>query len=163
MPPTTPAGNGPPHGVPPRRLPVSTYRLQFHRGFTFADATAVVPYLVRLGITDCYASPYLKACIGSTHGYDICDHAQLNPEVGGDADYERLIAVLTAHGMGQVADVVPNHMAASGENPWWRDVLENGRFSPYAEWFDIDWEGTGRGARWSERFKAVMTGAGWSS
>jgi (1->4)-alpha-D-glucan 1-alpha-D-glucosylmutase len=140
MSPQTPAANGRPVGATPGRPPVSTYRLQFHRGFTFADATVVVPYLARLGITDCYASPYLKACAGSTHGYDICDHTQLNPEVGSDATYEQFSAVLTAHGMGHVADVVPNHMAADeGSNAWWRDVLENGPSSPYAAFFDIDW------------------------
>lgn len=124
-----------------RRVPVSTYRLQFHRGFTFQDARALVPYLSELGITDCYSSPYLKASSGSTHGYDICDHNQLNPEIGSEADYNAFTDELAAHGMGQVVDVVPNHMGVDpAANGWWRDVLENGRCSPYATFFDIDWD-----------------------
>ena len=122
------------------RVPVSTYRLQFHKGFRFVDAQALLPYLVKLGVTDCYASPYLKASPGSTHGYDICDHNQLNPEIGTDADYRALTAALAAHGMGQILDFVPNHMGIDpATNMWWRDVLENGRCSPYARFFDIDW------------------------
>ena len=81
------------------RVPVSTYRLQFHCGLGFADARALVAYLVRLGVTDCYASPYLKASPGSTHGYDICDHNRLNPEVGSDAEHAAFSAELAAHGM----------------------------------------------------------------
>lgn len=124
-----------------RRVPVSTYRLQFHRGFTFQDARALVPYLSELGITDCYSSPYLKASYGSGHGYDICDHNQLNPEIGGEADYNAFTDELAAHGMGQIMDVVPNHMAVDpAANGWWRDVLENGRCSRYASFFDIDWD-----------------------
>src|SRR5512143_141803 len=102
-----------------RRIPVSTYRLQFHRGFTFQDARALVPYLSELGITDCYSSPYLKARDGSRHGYDICDHNQLNPEIGSEADYNAFTDELAAHGMGQVMDVVPNHMAVDpAANGW---------------------------------------------
>jgi (1->4)-alpha-D-glucan 1-alpha-D-glucosylmutase len=123
------------------RIPTSTYRLQFHRGFGFADARALVSYLARLGITDCYSSPYLKASPGSTHGYDICDHNELNPELGSDDDYARFTAELAAHGMGQVVDFVPNHMGVNeAANPWWRDVLENGSCSPVASFFDIDWQ-----------------------
>jgi len=121
--------------------PVSTYRLQFHGGFTFEDARRVVPYLDRLGITHCYSSPYLMANPGSTHGYDICDHRRLNPEVGSREDYDRLVEELRGHGMGQILDFVPNHMGIDPRtNPWWRDVLENGRSSPFARFFDIDWE-----------------------
>jgi (1->4)-alpha-D-glucan 1-alpha-D-glucosylmutase len=123
------------------RSPVSTYRLQFHRGFRFVDARALVPYLDQLGITDCYSSPYLQARPGSTHGYDICDHNQLNPEIGSEADYTAFTAALAAHGMGQIVDFVPNHMAADEtHNPWWRDVLTNGPCSSFAGFFDIDWE-----------------------
>jgi len=121
-------------------VPVSTYRLQFHRGFRFADAAALVPYLDALGITDCYSSPYLKANPGSTHGYDICDHNHLNPEVGSEEEYASFVAALRAHGLGQVVDFVPNHMGIDpASNVWWRDVLENGRCSPFARFFDIEW------------------------
>jgi (1->4)-alpha-D-glucan 1-alpha-D-glucosylmutase len=99
-----------------------------------------VPYLDELGISDCYASPYLKARPGSTHGYDICDHNRLNSEIGSDADYAAWVQALQAHGMGQLLDIVPNHMGVVGnENAWWNDVLENGPSSPYASYFDIDW------------------------
>src|SRR5437660_7986106 len=123
-----------------RRFPEATYRLQFHAGFRFADALQLVPYLHELGVTDCYASPYLKARPGSTHGYDIQDHRVLNLEIGTEADYSAFVEALHAHGMGQVLDVVPNHMGIVGnENVWWNDVLENGPASPYAGFFDIDW------------------------
>jgi (1->4)-alpha-D-glucan 1-alpha-D-glucosylmutase len=127
----------------PAHVAASTYRLQFHRGFRFADARVVVPYLAALGVTDCYSSPYLKASPGSTHGYAICDHNQLNPEVGCDEEYAAFTAALAAHDMGQIADFVPNHMGVDeAANPWWRDVLENGPSSPFAAFFDIDWEPT---------------------
>jgi (1->4)-alpha-D-glucan 1-alpha-D-glucosylmutase len=123
------------------RVPVSTYRLQFHRGFTFEQARDLVPYLAALGITDCYSSPHLKASPGSTHGYDICDHNQLNPEVGAESEYAAFTSALSAHGMGQVVDFVPNHMGIDAStNGWWRDVLENGRCSSFAAFFDIDWD-----------------------
>src|SRR5438105_4620648 len=123
-----------------QRLPEATYRLQFHGGFTFQDARRIVPYLRDLGITHCYASPYLKARPGSQHGYDIIDHAKLNPEIGSEEDYAAWIAALNAHGLGQILDTVPNHMGIVGnENAWWNDVLENGPASPYANHFDIAW------------------------
>jgi (1->4)-alpha-D-glucan 1-alpha-D-glucosylmutase len=122
------------------RFPEATYRIQFHRDFKFTNARAIVPYLASLGISDCYASPYLKAAPGSSHGYDIVDHNSLNPEVGDAADYDALVGELHFHGMGQILDIVPNHMGiASGDNAWWFDVLENGPGSPYASFFDIDW------------------------
>ncbi len=122
------------------RIPLSTYRLQFNQSFTFLDAAALIPYLHDLGITDCYASPYLKATPGSTHGYDVIDPTTLNPEIGTETDYQMFISALRKHEMGQLLDVVPNHMgiAASG-NSWWQDVLENGPSSHYAKFFDIDW------------------------
>jgi maltooligosyltrehalose synthase len=124
-----------------RRFPESTYRLQFHAGFTFRDALHLVPYLHALGITHCYASPFLQARPGSTHGYDITSHQALNPEIGTAADYEALCETLQAHGMGQVLDIVPNHMGIIGNaNLWWNDVLENGPASPYAMFFDIAWD-----------------------
>ena len=122
------------------RIPLSTYRLQFNSSFTFLDAARLIPYLHQLGITDCYASPYLKAVPGSSHGYDVVDPTTLNPEVGTEADYEVFITALRQHDMGQVLDVVPNHMGiAASSNTWWQDVLENGPASPYATFFDIDW------------------------
>jgi (1->4)-alpha-D-glucan 1-alpha-D-glucosylmutase len=119
--------------------PVATYRLQLHAGFTLRDAAAIVPYLARLGISHVYCSPYLRAKAGSTHGYDLCDHSQINPELGGAAAYREFVAALRQHGMSHILDMVPNHMAASTQNPWWYDVLENGPNSPYAQFFDIDW------------------------
>ncbi len=124
------------------RVPVSTYRVQLHGGFTFADAARVVPYLDRLGVTDLYCSPILAARPGSSHGYDVVDHGRLNPELGGDDAYRELTTVLAARGMGQVVDIVPNHMSLepSHANRWWHDVLENGPSSPFARYFDIDWK-----------------------
>lgn len=123
------------------RIPISTYRLQFNRNFTFAQAAEIVPYLSALGISHCYASPYLRARPGSMHGYDIIDHRNLNPEIGSPEEYERFVMALHDHGMGQILDIVPNHMGVMGaDNAWWLDVLENGEASNYAEFFDIDWE-----------------------
>lgn len=122
-------------------IPRATYRLQFNRDFTLAQATELVPYLAELGISHCYASPYLKARPGSSHGYDIVDHNALNPEIGSAEDFERLVAALRAHGMGQLLDMVPNHMGVMGaDNGWWLDVLENGQASAHAAYFDIDWD-----------------------
>lgn len=122
------------------RIPVSTYRLQFNRHFTFNDAKAIVPYLHELGISDCYASPYFQARAESLHGYDITDHNKLNAAIGSRAEYDAWIAELHARGMGQLLDFVPNHMGI-GEplNQWWMDVLENGPSSTYAPYFDVDW------------------------
>ena len=124
-------------------VPRATYRLQLHRGFTFAQATELVPYLAALGVSHVYLSPYFKARPGSSHGYDIIDHNALNPEIGDRADFDRLCAALRQHGMGQVVDIVPNHMGVLGtDNERWLDVLENGRASGYAHFFDIDWDRT---------------------
>jgi len=121
-------------------IPLSTYRLQFNGDFTFAQAAELVPYLAELGISHCYASPYLRARPGSLHGYDIIDHRRLNPEIGTPEDYRRFVSALEQHGMGQILDVVPNHMGIMGaDNAWWLEVLENGEASTYAEFFDIDW------------------------
>jgi (1->4)-alpha-D-glucan 1-alpha-D-glucosylmutase len=121
------------------RVPLATYRLQLNRDFRFADACALVLYLHELGISDIYASPIFKARPGSTHGYDVTDPTSLNPELGTEGEFEALIRELKQHGTGLLLDIVPNHMAASSENPWWMDVLENGPSSPYARYFDIDW------------------------
>lgn len=128
-------------GLPLPRIPVSTYRLQFNRRFTFSDATKVLPYWDELGISDIYASPYFKARKGTIVGYDIVDPARLNPEIGTEAAYNRLIRELQKRKMGQILDIVPNHMyVGSEDNAWWMDVLENGPSSPYALFFDIDWD-----------------------
>jgi len=124
-----------------QRVPRATYRLQFHRNFGLRRAIELVPYLHDLGISHVYASPLLKACPGSTHGYDVCDHSQINPEIGTEKDLEELIVTLRKHDMGLVLDIVPNHMGICGrENVWWWEVLTNGRNSHFAEYFDIDWE-----------------------
>lgn len=122
------------------RIPTATYRLQLNRNFTFRDATAIIPYLDDLGISHCYISPYLRARPGSMHGYDIIDHNSLNPEIGTAEEYEQFVAELQRHGMGQIVDIVPNHMGVMGsDNAWWLDVLENGEASDYAQFFDIEW------------------------
>ncbi|MDQ4105648.1 MAG: malto-oligosyltrehalose synthase [Actinomycetota bacterium] len=126
------------------RVPRATYRLQLNKDFTFADATDLVPYLAELGISDLYASPYMQARPGSTHGYDITDHNALNPEIGGAEDHGRLVEALHENGMGHLLDWVPNHMGVGADNRWWLDVLENGPASPYARFFDIDWYPTNR-------------------
>ncbi len=121
-------------------IPLATYRLQLNRDFTFAQATAIVPYLSALGISHCYISPCLKARAGSTHGYDIVDHHSLNPEIGSPEDFDRFVSALHDEGMGLILDIVPNHMGVMGnDNAWWLDVLENGESSAYASFFDIDW------------------------
>jgi (1->4)-alpha-D-glucan 1-alpha-D-glucosylmutase len=118
----------------------ATYRLQFHKDFTFADATVLVPYLDRLGISHVYASPVSTARPGSMHGYDVIDHTRINPELGGKAGLRSLVAALRARGMGLIIDIVPNHMGIAGSgNRWWQDVLANGQASAYAGFFDIDW------------------------
>lgn len=97
-------------------IPVSTYRLQFNKQFTFADATRIAPYLSQLGISHCYASPYLKARPGSSHGYDIVDHSELNPEIGSREDFESFIVELQLNGMDLITDIVPNHMGIMGSD-----------------------------------------------
>jgi (1->4)-alpha-D-glucan 1-alpha-D-glucosylmutase len=125
----------------PPRIPTCTYRVQFNRWFTFAQAREIVPYLHALGVSDVYASPYFQASPESMHGYDITDHNKLNPAIGSRAGYDAWVAQLHAHDMGQVLDFVPNHVGiADSCNAWWMDVLENGRSSKYAPYFDIDWE-----------------------
>ena len=114
--------------------------MQFHKGFTFEQATGAVPYLQALGVSHLYSSPYLRARPGSTHGYDIVDHNQLNPEVGDELAHARLCQALRRRGMGQILDVVPNHMGVlEADNAWWLDVLEHGRASAHADTFDIEW------------------------
>ncbi len=120
--------------------PRATYRFQFHKDFTFADAEALVPYLDDLGISHVYASPITTARAGSTHGYDVVDPTRINPELGGEDAFRSLVAALRARGMGVIVDIVPNHMGvAGGGNAWWNDVLAKGEASPFARVFDIDW------------------------
>ncbi|WP_207477804.1 malto-oligosyltrehalose synthase [Arenibaculum pallidiluteum] len=125
----------------PPAVPLATVRFQFTKDFRFEHAAALVPYLASLGISHIYASPFLKARSGSTHGYDIIGHAEFNPEIGSHEDFERMVVALHAHGMGLILDFVPNHMGVGGhDNAWWLDVLEWGRTSPFASFFDIEWD-----------------------
>jgi (1->4)-alpha-D-glucan 1-alpha-D-glucosylmutase len=130
-------------------VPVSTYRVQLrppdgdHPGFGFDDAAAVVPYLAELGVTHLYCSPYLQAAPGSAHGYDVVDHSRLNRELGGQEAFDRMVAACRQSGLGILLDVVPNHMAVSepeSQNAQWWSLLREGRRSPYADWFDVDWD-----------------------
>ena len=121
------------------QIPGATYRLQFNHGFRFVDGRELVPYLSDLGITDMYSSPRYKARRGSSHGYDIANPLRVNSELGTEEDFDEMAEKLRHYGMGLLLDTVPNHMAASYENPWWTDVLENGQSSVYAGYFDIDW------------------------
>ncbi|MGH7757010.1 MAG: alpha-amylase family glycosyl hydrolase, partial [Vulcanimicrobiaceae bacterium] len=126
--------------VHPPTVPGSTYRLQFSARFRFTDALEIVPYLDALGVGHVYASPYFRARPGSDHGYDVIDPNTLNPEVGTADEHRAFVDALQARGIGQILDIVPNHMGIGGtENPWWQDVLEWGERSPYANFFDIDW------------------------
>ena len=121
-------------------VPRATMRLQFHQGFSFADARALAPYLASLGISHVYASPIMTARRGSTHGYDVVDHNSINTELGGEEGLRRLSAALAAADIGLILDFVPNHMGIHyADNAWWLDVLEWGPKSPYADFFDIDW------------------------
>ncbi len=125
----------------PARLPLTSYRLQLGAACGFREATRLLPYLAELGVTECYCSPVLAARPQSPHGYDVCDHSRLNEDLGGAAGFLELAQTAKAHGMGIVVDFVPNHMAADPTaNSWWRSVLENGPSSPYAAYFDIDWD-----------------------
>ena len=120
-------------------LPCATYRIQFNLNFRFRDAEELVPYLHALGITHLYASPRFRARKGSLHGYDVADAARVNSELGTEEEFQSLVNRLHNYGMGLLLDIVPNHMAASEENPWWMDLLENGRQSEFASYFDIAW------------------------
>ncbi len=123
--------------------PSATYRLQVHGGFTFDDATAVLDYLVALGVSHVYLSPALQPAPGSVHGYDVVDHRHVNDEAGGEAAYARLVERTRQAGLGIVLDIVPNHMAVptpESLNPVLWDVLQRGRASRYACWLDVDWD-----------------------
>ncbi|HYF21284.1 MAG TPA: 4-alpha-glucanotransferase, partial [Ramlibacter sp.] len=139
-----PAPDMAPAELPPldtAAIPVATYRVQFHAGNRFAEVAEAVPYLHALGISHLYSSPYLKARPGSTHGYDIVDHSALNPEIGTEDEFERMCRALRRHGMGQMLDLVPNHMGVlEADNAWWLEVLEHGEASAHAQTFDIEWQ-----------------------
>ncbi|HET7761010.1 MAG TPA: malto-oligosyltrehalose synthase, partial [Phycicoccus sp.] len=128
---------------PGRVVPTGTYRLQVHGGFGFDAAATQVPYLASLGVSHVYLSPVLQAAPGSTHGYDVLDHTRINEEAGGREAFDRLVAACREAGLGVVVDVVPNHMAvpepAHLNAPFW-SLLREGRRSPYAGWFDVDWD-----------------------
>ncbi|MGH9704234.1 MAG: alpha-amylase family glycosyl hydrolase, partial [Candidatus Acidiferrales bacterium] len=119
--------------------PAATYRLQFNSEFRFSHAIELIEYLAKLGITDIYASPILTSRKSSRHGYDLTDPTQIDPDIGSLQEFEQFQDELLKHGMRVILDIVPNHMAASSENRWWMDVLESGRESNYASFFDIDW------------------------
>ncbi len=134
-------GQAAPLGCPPAKVPRATYRLQFHKDFGFDDAIRILPYLVRLGVSHVYCSPIQRARVGSMHGYDVVAHHEVNPELGGRDGFDRFSRALREHGLGQLLDLVPNHMGVmGGDNAWWMDVLENGPASLYAQHFDIDWQ-----------------------
>jgi (1->4)-alpha-D-glucan 1-alpha-D-glucosylmutase len=148
----------------------STYRVQLSGAFPFAAARAVVPYLADLGVSQLYTSPILRARTGSTHGYDLVDPTQVAPELGGEAGLRELVAALRANGMGLVVDLVPNHMAAWHENPWWVRTLRHGPGSEAARVFDIDWEAAGGrvrlpvlGGPFEQVADQLQVGGGWVS
>lgn len=123
------------------RIPRATYRIQFSPTFGFSDLLDLVSYLDELGISDCYVSPIFRARTGSSHGYDVCDHNQISPVLGGEEAFEKLAAALREREMSIILDIVPNHMGIGDvANTWWMDVLENGPSSLYASYFDIDWK-----------------------
>lgn len=122
-----------------RKCPVATYRIQFRTGFGFEQAIEAIPYLARLGVSHLYASPVFTATKGSSHGYDVCDFNEIDPSLGGRTGFETMCEALRRHGLELLLDIVPNHMAASMETPWWFSVLRLGQASPFAGHFDIDW------------------------
>lgn len=121
------------------RVPAATYRFQFHRGFGFSEAKALISYLHDIGISDFYASPIFRAREGSLHGYDVVDPNRLNPELGTREDFDSLVDELHRHSMGWLQDIVPNHVAFDGQNQMLMDTLENGQGSPFIDYFDVDW------------------------
>jgi (1->4)-alpha-D-glucan 1-alpha-D-glucosylmutase len=138
------------------RIPGATYRLQFNQGFRFVDGRDLVPYLSELGITDLYSSPRYKARRGSSHGYDIANPLRVNSELGTEEDFDEMAEKLRHYSMGMLVDTVPNHMAASYENPWWTDVLENGQSSSFAGYFDIDWHPPTAKAAWLQDNRVLL-------
>lgn len=121
-----------------KSLPSSVYRLQLSKSFNLKKATALLPYLKKLGIDGVYCSPYFKAY--SPHGYDITDPTCINPQIGSKRDFDTFCKELKKHNIFHIADIVPNHMGIKGDNPWWQDVLKHGKHSQYAKFFDINWD-----------------------
>ncbi|ANC46585.1 alpha-amylase family glycosyl hydrolase [Pandoraea pnomenusa] len=121
--------------------PLATLRIQFNADYTFADAIRDVPDFATLGISHLYASPVWTASPESTHGYDVVDPGTVSETLGGEAGLRQLRDSLKAHGIGLIVDIVPNHMGNGQQNRWWQDVLRRGQQSPYASYFDIDWDG----------------------
>jgi (1->4)-alpha-D-glucan 1-alpha-D-glucosylmutase len=119
--------------------PLATFRIQLNTDFRLEHARSLIPFLAGMGVSHVYLSPVFKARPGSMHGYDVVDPSVVNPEVGGEAEFDALVAALKAEGMGVLLDIVPNHMAASSDNAWWMDVLESGTASAYAGFFDVEW------------------------
>ena len=120
--------------------PLATYRVQLHRDFDFTRAAAVVPYLARLGVSHLYASPILRSLPGSSHGYDVVDHSEVNPELGGGVGFAALSETLRTNGLKLLLDTVPNHMGIAAGNALWEDVLENGPAALHAHFFDVEWD-----------------------
>lgn len=118
----------------------ATYRLQLHKDFPFSSARAILPYLRRLGVSHVYTSPVLSASPGSKHGYDVTDTTTVNPELGGEVERKAFVHALRREGLGWMLDIVPNHMGTGATNWFWEDLLASGQRSPYARWFDIDWD-----------------------
>ncbi|MGI9077015.1 MAG: alpha-amylase family glycosyl hydrolase [Gemmatimonadaceae bacterium] len=118
----------------------ATYRLQLHKDFPFSSARAILPYLRRLGVSHVYTSPVLSASPGSKHGYDVTDPTTVNPELGGEVERKAFVHALRREGLGWMLDIVPNHMGTGATNRFWEDLLASGQRSPYARWFDIDWD-----------------------
>ena len=143
--------------------PTATYRMQFHQGFTFANALAALPYLKQLGISHVYASPILTSRPGSTHGYDTVDPGAINPELGGLEGFQALCNAIKAEGLALLLDIVPNHMAVGGsDNLWWLSVLEWGEDSPFADTFDIDWQRRGAARQTGRPFLAINMAPSWN-
>ena len=136
-------------------VPTASYRIQFGPGFGFSAARKLVPFLRRLGVSHVYSSPIFAARRGSTHGYDVTDPLRLNPELGAAEEFDAFVNDLKRHGMGLILDIVPNHMAASAENPWWEDVLEEGRTSLFAGYFDIGWRQRRPGSTTASCFRCL--------
>jgi (1->4)-alpha-D-glucan 1-alpha-D-glucosylmutase len=126
----------------PAPAPQSSYRIQLQSGFGFADAAGIAGYLASLGVTHAYLSPILQAAPGSAHGYDVVDHSRLSDGLGGEPAFRAMVAEFRRHGLGVIADIVPNHMSIAApqslNHQFW-SVLRDGRGSPFAHWFDIDW------------------------
>ncbi|MBD8065206.1 malto-oligosyltrehalose synthase [Devosia sp. PTR5] len=140
--------------------PVATYRIQLREGVNFAHVERHLDYLAHLGVSHLYLSPIFTAGQGSTHGYDVVDPTEIEPGLGGRTGFERLARAAHDKGLGIILDIVPNHTAFTLDNPWLRDVLRDGRSSPFARYFDIDWEAGPLVLPWLPETFATMLAAG---